>query len=95
MTVSCGNVVANVNPSMRLSDDAVAKFADIYERVRGIRITVDVAREMATRLITVVELIWRSVGRKDGHPRDSVDEGRPAFDDPGPERTIPTIDPSK
>jgi hypothetical protein len=59
---------------MRLSDESIARFSRIYERVRGIRLTPDAAREMATRLLTLFELLCRKPGGKpDG---DGVSKNR-------------------
>jgi hypothetical protein len=49
---------------MRLSDESVSSFARIYERIRGVRLTSDAAREMATRLLTLFELFCRKAAEK-------------------------------
>jgi hypothetical protein len=51
---------------MRLSDESVGRFSDIYERFRGVRLSPDTAREMATRLLTLFEFFCRKPADENG-----------------------------
>lgn len=44
---------------MRPSDEGIEEFGRIYERLKGLRLTSDAAREMATRLLTIFEIFCR------------------------------------